>query len=152
MLKNITKYVNCKLLSILSFGLIMLFLGGVTTYNSSVATSNTAEVNNITLYYITTRAPEDITKVIPLNPNYTSDARQGYVNDEYQNLNKLYEQQACKNGTIAVFVHGWEKSEKIVEERLNRVKLSLEKNNYTGPLIGFQLALRYGLAWSTVYS
>jgi hypothetical protein len=135
--KHIAKYVNCKLLSILSFGLIMLFLSGVTTFNTSVATSKIAEVSNITLYYITTREPEDFSKLDPLNATYRFEERQGYGNDEYQKLSKLKEQQACKDGTISIFVHGWEESEKIAEERLNRVKLSLTNNSYTGPLIGF---------------
>ncbi|MGI0045448.1 MAG: alpha/beta hydrolase, partial [Nitrososphaeraceae archaeon] len=103
----------------------------VTVFNTSVAASNAAQTNNITLYYITTREPEDFNKMDPLNPNYTAG------NDEYQNFSKLKEQLACKNGTIVIFVHGWEESEKNVEERLNRVKLSLANNNYTGPLIGF---------------
>lgn len=115
----------------------MLFSGGVTVFNTSGAASQAAEANNITLYYITTREPVEFNKLDPLNPNYTSAKRQGYGNDEYQNFIKLKEQQACTNGTIVVFVHGWEESEKNVEERLNRVKLSLANNNYTGPLIGF---------------
>ena len=33
--------------------------------------------------------------------------------------------------------YGWEKCDEIVKERVNRVKLSLEKDNYSGPLVGF---------------
>lgn len=115
----------------------MVFLSGVIIFNTSVATSKTAQLNNITLYYITTREPEDFSKLDPLNATYTSKERQEYGNDNYQNLSSLKEQQACKDGTIAIFVHGWEESEKIAEERLNRVKLSLANNSYTGALIGF---------------
>jgi hypothetical protein len=39
---------------------------------------NAAQTNNIVLYYITTREPEDFNKIDPLNPNYTAG------NNEYQ--------------------------------------------------------------------
>ena len=80
---------------------------------------------------------EEFSKIDPLNPNFKSEVRQGYGGDKYQNFINLKQQPACNIGSIVVFVHGWEESEKNVEERLNRVKLSLENNNYTGPLIGF---------------
>ena len=38
---------------------------------------------------------------------------------------------------MVIFVHGWEESEVNVKERLNRVKLSLENNDFIRPLIGF---------------
>lgn len=116
---------------------MMLFSGGVTAINTSVATSKAVQANNIALYYITTREPEEINKLDPINPNYISKVRQGYDSDQYQNFSSLKEERACNNGNIVVFVHGWEESEKNAEERLNRVKLSLENNNYTVPLIGF---------------
>ncbi|MGH9976299.1 MAG: alpha/beta hydrolase [Nitrososphaeraceae archaeon] len=103
----------------------------------SIASSKATQANNITLYYITTREPEEFSKIDPLNPNFKSEVRQGYGGDKYQDFINLKQQPACNSGSIVVFVHGWEESEKNVEERLNRVKLSLENNNYTGPLIGF---------------
>jgi hypothetical protein len=136
-LNDYTKFADYKLLMILFFGLILLLSGGVKAFNTSVATSKTAQSNNITLYYITTREPEEFNKLDPLNPNYTSKERKGYGNDNYQNISKLKEQSACNNGSIVIFVHGWEESEKNVEERLNRLKLSLAQDGYTGPLVGF---------------
>ena len=93
-------------------------------------------MSNITLYHISTRDPEDFNKVDPLKPNYKSVVGPGYDNDQYHYFNKLKEQ-ACSNNTVATFVHGWEESEKNVTERLNRVKLSLAQDGYTGPLVGF---------------
>jgi len=37
---------------------------------------------------------------------------------------------------IAIFVHGWHHNDLKAKERLDRVKMSLDKNNYTIPLIG----------------
>jgi hypothetical protein len=71
---------------ILFLGLMMLFSGGVTAFNMSVATSNAAQTNNIVLYYITTREPEEFNKMDPLYPKYTSEVRQGYGSDVYQNF------------------------------------------------------------------
>ena len=116
---------------------MILFLGGVIAFNSSVAISKATQNNNITLYYITTREPEEFNKIDPLDPNYVSKELKGYGNDNYQNISKLKEQNACNNGSIVIFVHGWEESEKNVEERLNRLKLSLAQDGYTGPLVGF---------------
>jgi hypothetical protein len=92
------------------------------------------EGNNITLYYVSTRDPIFI--LDPLNPNYSLTEEPEYNNDEYLNFSQLQEE-ACQNETVAIFVHGWEESEINAQERLNRVKLSLEHNNYTGPLVGF---------------
>ena len=39
---------------------------------------------------------------------------------------------------VAIFIHGWGLNEtEAPKERLDRVKMSLEKNNYTHPLVGF---------------
>lgn len=38
---------------------------------------------------------------------------------------------------VAIFIHGWGLNETEAKERLDRVKMSLEKNNYTHPLVGF---------------
>jgi Alpha/beta hydrolase of unknown function (DUF900) len=135
-MKNIITFAHYKLLFVVSFGLIVLLLIGIGQSTTLAATSKTA-ASNITLYYISTRDPEDFSKVDPLKPNYTSVVGPGYDNDKYQNISQLKEQQECRNGTIAIFVHGWEKSEKNVTERLNRVKLSLAQDGYSGPFVGF---------------
>ena len=38
---------------------------------------------------------------------------------------------------VAIFIHGWGLNETEAKERLDRVKMSLEKNNYTHHLVGF---------------
>jgi len=42
----------------------------------------------------------------------------------------------CPN-EVVIFVHGWGINETEAKERLDRVKMSLEKHNYTYPLVGF---------------
>ena len=59
----------------------------------------------------------------------------GYGNYSFFNINKLT-QTPCPE-EILIFVHGWGADEDEAKERLDRVKLSLEKNNYTHPLVGF---------------
>ena len=54
----------------------------------------------------------------------------------FLNVSQLLTQQPCQ-GEVAIFVHGWDTNKTKAKERLDRVKLSLEKNNYTDPLVGF---------------
>ena len=113
---------------VLSFGLILLLLIGA-LYNTSIATTTTT-TEEIPLYYVTTRDPQNPTYEIVTGPV-------GYRNiDIYRNLSELTEK-PCQNETVVIFVHGWEETEDNVKERLNRVKLSLENNSFIRPLIGF---------------
>jgi esterase/lipase superfamily enzyme len=58
----------------------------------------------------------------------------GYNNNYlFSNLTTLY--QYC-SPEIVIFIHGRGNDESLAKERLDRVKSSLEKNNYTFPLIG----------------
>jgi len=125
-MKNIVPMKNGWLL-VLSFGLILLLLIGV-SYNKSIATPSTGEANKIPLYYTSTRDLQILTYAVETGP--------GYGNDTYRNLSELTEK-PCQNETVVIFVHGWEESEDNVKERLNRVKLSLENNSFIHPLIGF---------------
>jgi hypothetical protein len=34
-------------------------------------------------------------------------------------------------------IHGWDNNETKAKERLDRLKMALEKNDYTNPLVGF---------------
>jgi Alpha/beta hydrolase of unknown function (DUF900) len=133
--KNITKFINHKHLALFSLSLLIIFLMGILQLDMTFAISKT-EANKITLYYISTRDPQNFNMVVPLNPEYNPKVEEGYGNDTYLNFSQLKEE-ACKNKIVTIFVHGWEESEKNVKERLNRVKLSLAYNNYTGPLVGF---------------
>jgi hypothetical protein len=57
-------------------------------------------------------------------------------NDKYQfeDINQLKSECPVE---IAIFVHGWHNNEFKAKERLDRIKMSLENNSYTIPLIGF---------------
>ncbi len=58
----------------------------------------------------------------------------GYGNYELGDIQNLYE--SCPN-EIAIFVHGWHVDETEARERLDRVKMSLENQNYSIiPLVG----------------
>jgi pimeloyl-ACP methyl ester carboxylesterase len=64
---------------------------------------------------------------------------QGVNGNEYDNIHQLGDikdlYNICYNET-AIFVHGWGANETEAKERFDRVKMALEKNNYTYPLIG----------------
>lgn len=118
---------------VLSLGLVLLLLIGA-SYNTSIATSSPGE---IPLCYVSTRDSQNPIYEIVTGPI-------GYRNiDIYRNLSELTEK-PCQNETVAIYVHGWEESEDNVKERLNRVKLSLEKNGFIHPLIGFSWASNTG--------
>ena len=55
-------------------------------------------------------------------------------NYSFLNITKLFE--SCPS-EVAIFVHGWDNDEYRAKERLDRVKMSLEHNNYNLSLIGF---------------
>jgi hypothetical protein len=130
MMKSDIFFVNSRWLIILSPGLMILLLFSILHPNLILAAIN-KERGNISLYYFSTR--------IPSNPQNIGEQHNWFGNDTYLDINQLTKT-PCSGGinkTVAIFVHGWEKSEQIVEERLNRVKLSLQKDNYDGALVGF---------------
>lgn len=131
-MKNIAS-MNYEWGFVLSLGLVLLLLIGA-SYNTSIATSSPGE---IPLYYVSTRDSQNPIYEIVTGPV-------GYRNiDRYRNLSEVTEK-PCQNETVAIYVHGWEESEDNVKERLNRVKLSLEKNGFIHPLIGFSWASNTG--------
>jgi Alpha/beta hydrolase of unknown function (DUF900) len=129
--KDITTFITHKPLFVISLGIITLLLIVVSQSNLFIATSKAEQPNNIPLYYFSTR--------IPPNPQNIGEQHNWFGTDNYLDINQLTKTpcQSGTNRTVAIFVHGWEKSEEIVKERLNRVKLSLEKDNYIGPLVGY---------------
>jgi pimeloyl-ACP methyl ester carboxylesterase len=78
------------------------------------------------VYIITTRG----------NLNFSIGEPGAGYNNQYQfgDINQLKNQ--CPT-EIAIFVHGWGNDKFKAKERLDRVKMSLENNNYSIPLIGF---------------
>lgn len=73
------------------------------------------------------------------NTTYHQEVNSSGYNNNYlfSNLTSLFE--LCPP-EVAIFIHGWGNDETLAKERLDRVRLSLEKNNYTYPLIGLSWA------------
>lgn len=109
-----------KAIIVLSFAFIVLLLTGLVPYSMAAPAT---EGTNLPTYMITTR--DIIAYVGVLGP--------GYGNYSFLDISQLSQQ--CPE-EVAVFVHGWGNNETLAKERLDRVKLSLEKNNYTYPLVG----------------
>jgi len=60
----------------------------------------------------------------------------GYGNYSFSNISELTQEQCPEE--IVIFVHGWNVDENKANERLDRVKMSLEQNNYDNiSLVGF---------------
>jgi pimeloyl-ACP methyl ester carboxylesterase len=112
----------------------------------SVAGASSSAGTIIPLYEITTR------DVIFIAQGVKGVDGSGYGNYELGNIKDLYEN--CYNET-AIFVHGWDANESEAKERFDRVKMSLEENNYTYPLIGLSwhsdtewLAAQFIASWN----
>ena len=86
----------------------------------------TPEINKINVYEMTTRGNLD---------EIQNGDGIGYK-DRYPllNINELYN--SCPD-EIAIIVHGWSVDKNNAKERFDRVKMSLEHNNYYIPIIGF---------------
>ena len=92
-----------------------------------VATTIAEQTKKISPYMITTRD----------RLNYYEDIQELGYDKSYSFLDiDQLTQKPCPD-EIAIFVHGWGADEDEAKERFDRVKLSLEKNNYTHPLVGF---------------
>lgn len=126
-----TPFVKPQLPIILCSGLIILVLFTILQSYSTFAGIKKEGAGKILLYYFSTRTPQ--------TPQNVGEQHDWFGNDTYLDINQLTKIpcQSGTNRTIAIFVHGWEKSEQIVKERLNRVKQSLERDNYSEPLVGF---------------
>jgi hypothetical protein len=130
-MKSNSNFANPHRLIILSSGLIILLLFAFLQLNLTFAAIKKGEQGNVSLYYFSTRTPP--------NPQNIGEQHNWFGNDTYLDINQLTKTpcQNEANRTVAIFVHGWEKSEEIVKERLNRVKQSLEKDNFSRQLVGF---------------
>ena len=69
------------------------------------------QANKITLYYISTRDPQNFNTAVPLNPVYNPKVEAGYGNDPYLNVSQLKDE-ACKNKTVAILFMGGKKAKK----------------------------------------
>ncbi|HSF50602.1 MAG TPA: hypothetical protein VLA74_07570 [Nitrososphaeraceae archaeon] len=94
-------------------------------YASTDSIADTTSEKSIPIYMITTRGD--------LNPPVEVQG-DGY-NGKYQfgNIDQLKKECPAE---IVIFVHGWGNDEFKAKERLDRVKMSLENNSYSNPLIG----------------
>jgi hypothetical protein len=104
------------------FVLSMLFL----LIQVDIAYSTNENKTEIPVYMITTR---DILF-------YKDIDGKGYGNSTYSFLNTTELKNTCPP-EVTVFVHGWNNNETKAKERSDRLKMALELNNYTYPLIGF---------------
>ncbi len=95
-------------------------------YASIDSVTNTTSEKSIPVYMITTRGDLKFPDPVKKNDGY---------NNKYQfsDINQLKSECPAE---IAIFVHGWGNDEFKAKERLDRVKMSLENNSYSIPLIG----------------
>jgi hypothetical protein len=115
------------LISILIFSVvsISLLIVNIQVGIVSATVSNTTQTG-IHVYEITTRG--NLSNAQGVNDS-------GYL-DTYPLLDIRNLSNTCPE-EVAIFIHGWGQNETGAKERLDRVKMSLEKNNYTHPLVGF---------------
>jgi hypothetical protein len=126
LVRIITILKHHKALPVVTSGLLVLLLMGVIQSTTLATPSDVEGTNKISTYMLTTRG----------NLDYPQEVHGSGYNNNYQfgSIGELKNE--CPN-EIAIFVHGWHNDELKAKERLDRVKLSLEHNNYVIPLIGF---------------
>jgi hypothetical protein len=127
---------NQQPLPILTFALVIMFLlvaaaaiSSWTIHTASAAESTATATTKTTIpvYEITTRG-------ILYKP-WQGVSGSGYAGKyPLLDINNLYS--TCPNET-AIIVHGWPLNESQAKERFDRVKMSLENNNYSIPIVGF---------------
>ncbi len=113
-----------KSITIISFGTTLLFLLLSVQINTAIATTETETQTDPLVYMVSTRE----------NQNHIGIEGPGYGNYSISNINQLFT--TCPDETT-IFVHGWGLDENEAKERLDRVKMSLENNNYSSTLVGF---------------
>lgn len=91
----------------------------------SIQNTNSKLDTQIPIYMITTRG----------NLDYPQGVQESGYNNNYQ-FNNIKQLNSCPL-EIVFFVHGWGNNEDMAKERLDRVKMSIENNNYSTSLIGF---------------
>ena len=124
-MSHICYHSSHKSLPFLAVGsIVFLLLFGTVQSNVAAATATTEQTKKISPYMITTRE----------RLNYEGIQEPGYNNSyTFLDINQLT--QPCP-GEIVIFVHGWGANEDEAKERFDRVKLSLENNSYSHPLVG----------------
>ena len=115
------------LISILIFSVasVLLLIVNIQVGIVSATVSSTTQIG-IPVYEITTRG--NLSNAQGVNGSGYHDA---YPLLDIRNLSNTCPEE------VAIFIHGWGQDETGAKERLDRVKMSLEKNNYTHPLVGF---------------
>ena len=120
---------NCIILLIVMITVSLLYsispLKLDNIYSSTDPVTDTTSETSIPIYMITTRG--DLT--VPVGEQ--GDGYNG--NYQFGDINELKTQCPAE---ISIFVHGWGNNEFKAKERLDRVKMSLENNSYSIPLIG----------------
>ena len=108
---------------------VLLLIVNIQVGIVSATVSSTTQIG-IPVYEITTRG--NLSNAQGVNGSGYHDA---YPLLDIRNLSNTCPEE------VAIFIHGWGQNETGAKERLDRVKMSLEKNNYTHPLVGFSRAL-----------
>ena len=90
----------------------------------------------IPLYEITTRGDFDLNTGLQLKPDKLRGV-QGLGYEGHYSLSDLNELVSSCPSEIAIFVHGWNLTDDNAKERFDRLKLSLEHDNYYIHLVGF---------------
>jgi Alpha/beta hydrolase of unknown function (DUF900) len=114
-----------QLLSVLTFGVVILLLTASVLSSGTAYASITAE--RIDAYEITTRENLDNKPLKVEGPGYQG---RYLLND----TEELYS--TCPD-EVAIIVHGWGLNETLAKERFDRVKMSLENQSYIIPVVGF---------------
>ena len=126
-MEDFDNYHHHKSLAILTFVLVILMLASSIEGGIATATTDVEATKKIPPYMITTRDR--------LFYEYEEIQEPGYNNSySFRNISQLT-QSPCPE-EIVIFVHGWDTDEDKAKERFDRVKLSLENNSYTHPLVG----------------
>jgi len=111
----------------LSLSSIIVSLSILSSFTIDKVWASTTVAEDISTYMITTRDFQDY-------PEGVNDS--GFNNNyQFNNISQLFE--SCP-AEIVFFVHGYDNNNENAKEQLDRVKISLEHNNYTDiSLIGY---------------
>jgi pimeloyl-ACP methyl ester carboxylesterase len=109
----------------------------------SIRISSSLGLPTISMYEISTRG--NFNRITGILQHGTEDSYNNITGEVYQgrynlsNIDDIYQQCATGNSPkeVVIVVHGWGIGEEEAKERFDRVKMSLEHNNYSLPIIGF---------------
>lgn len=116
--------------------IFIVFISASILNNANATSSISSSLNESNNTTITENKIEDVYMLTTrLGGNLPVEVTGNGYKDKYEfgNISKLRNECPAE---VAIFVHGWHNNELKAEERLDRVKMSLENNTYNIPLIG----------------